>query len=879
MALNLRKLCISPTGRARSVIAAALILFTGCSAFFKVTPNGETPPVSAPAKPAAKAPDKQTEKTAEKAPAKKLETKPEKAKAESEKVATAKAAPTKGKVALPPPTRAPEPIAPPMEIAPPEPEPVASDSAGVQRLMRLAGLWQLVALHHPYIASRGVAWDSALVRILPTIRAARDQAQYVAAIGRLISVLDDPLTRLEYETIVPGISLPTLRAVQTADGVLILPLPVNANLDSADSLVFVEALAREPQRIVLDLRAAPVLPGASLYQGRQARMDTFIEAIGLARKLTTAPLVMSTERVRRIGGVSTTNSSGRVGDGDGGWIQRDASVVPAAATRAPRLAIMVNRASMLPRALMALVVTGRATLVAEGSSPATAIDDGSLVTTERQYVGDLVVARVRVGELVNADGTVGLIADTTVTPPVAASDSAPALRAALQIVRTGRAPRAKRAPLSTAPLARLPVAMDNQNYPTMAGRLLAGFRLWSAMRWRHANRDLYDEELDAVFLRVIPKLESARNEQQYAAAIGDLATALDDAEATLRGPSVQTWLGTSTAPFRVRYVEGRALITDIVRDSATTALGLIVGTEIVAADGFPLAAWMSEHRRIGATSNEWTRNRNQMRVIPRGPDGPALFKVRDAAGKERSINIPRRDSYNALLPRVQRPDATPLRRLDGNVGYVDLERVDQALLDSALAAFRDTRALIIDLRTDTVVSSAVGALKQVLATQPRYVEAREITRYASTSCDMPTLRLAAQNCPDERTQRLIWGQNDTTGHYRGRIVLLIDDRTQGAAERLALALEAATSVTYVGSPTAGAPSPATQLELPGSLTVGIPLVEVRRGDGSQVQRVGITPSVDVRPTVKGIRNRQDEVIERAQQWIVQQLDPPVRRKR
>jgi len=111
------------------------------------------------------------------------------------------------------------------------------------------------------------------------------------------------------------------------------------------------------------------------------------------------------------------------------------------------------------------------------------------------------------------------------------------------------------------------------------------------------------------------------------------------------------------------------------------------------------------------------------------------------------------------------------------------------------------------------------------------------------------------------------------------VLVLIDERTQSAAERLALALEAATSVTFVGSSSAGAPSPATPLELPGSLTVGIPLVEVRRGDGSQIQRVGITPNVDARTTAKGVRNRQDEVLDRAQQWIVQQLDPPVRRKR
>jgi C-terminal processing protease CtpA/Prc len=111
------------------------------------------------------------------------------------------------------------------------------------------------------------------------------------------------------------------------------------------------------------------------------------------------------------------------------------------------------------------------------------------------------------------------------------------------------------------------------------------------------------------------------------------------------------------------------------------------------------------------------------------------------------------------------------------------------------------------------------------------------------------------------------------------VIVLIDERTQGAAERLALALESATTVTFVGSQSAGAASLPVPLELPGALTVGIPVVEVRRGDGGQLQRVGITPAVDARPTTRGIRNRDDEVLQRAQQWIAQQLDTPVRRKR
>ena len=846
-----------------------------------MTPESEATPVGAPTKradkPVVKAPDKPAQTPAAKTPEKVPDIKSDRAKAKPQKVATAPSSAAKAKVAVPPPTRAPEPIAPKMEIVSPEPEAVASDAAGVVRLQRLAIVWQTVALYHPYIASRGIAWDSALVRAIPAVRAARDDAQFGAAVEKLLVVLGDPLTRIEHDSVprVQPIQL-AVRADLTPDGVLVLKLPAHAQFHAQDSLVAVRALAREPQRVVLDLRNEYT----AVQRQASERLVAFVNAIGMARSLTSIPLLAPTERMRRIGPPPVTRPNRPFGEGGDAWLERDALVVEAGARVAPRVVIVASRTSALPGTLMALVSAGRATLVVEATAASTTpIDDGSLVATDRIALADNVVARIRLGELVHADGTTGIAADTVVAVAASASDSAPALRAALHIVRTGRAPRAPRAMRSAVPMATLPIAMDNQNYPTMGVRLLAGFRLWSAMRARHAHRDLYDDDLDAVFLRVLPKLESARNEQQYAAAISDLASALDDAAAVLRGPSIQTLLGTSSAPFRLRYVQERALVTDIVRDSTTTALGLNVGAEITAADGFPLPAWLSEHRRIGAASNQWTRNREQMRVIPLGPEGPALFKVRDATGKERSINIPRRASYNALLPQRQRPDATPVAKLDGNVGYLDVERMEQYSVDSGIVALKDTRALLLDLRTDTIAPNVINRLLHRLVSQSRYMRTRQILRFSMAPCAEFPLRQVAAVCPDERVEQVEWANGDSVEHYRGRVVLLIDERTQGSAERLALALESATAVTYVGSPSAGAASPAITLELPGALTVGIPVVEVRRADGGQVQRVGITPNVDVRPTVQGIRNHRDEVLERAHQWIVQQLDPPARRKR
>jgi C-terminal processing protease CtpA/Prc len=129
-------------------------------------------------------------------------------------------------------------------------------------------------------------------------------------------------------------------------------------------------------------------------------------------------------------------------------------------------------------------------------------------------------------------------------------------------------------------------------------------------------------------------------------------------------------------------------------------------------------------------------------------------------------------------------------------------------------------------------------------------------------------------CADVRESRGWERAIDTSAVYGGRLVALIDERTQGAMERLAMTLEQMADVTFIGSASAGSVSWTTPLSLPGGLRVGIASQELRRADGGQVQRVGLTPLIEVRPTSKGLRAGDDEVLARARQWLQQQLDPP-----
>ncbi len=757
----------------------------------------------------------------------------------------------------------------PIVAVPPEPEPeaIASDSAGVARLATLAAVWQSVALFHPAVIARGAAWDSALVRAVPAIRSARDSERLAAAYASLLTVLGDSATRVERDTLVRTLRAGAVRATQTVDSILVLQLPSAAAFDAVDAATIADALAQLPTRVVVDLRTTE-----RARDGDADRVNAFVEQTGLARALTLMSVAAPAERTRRVGGVlQDPLDETRVRFG-GAWMRRDAPLLRGSATAQHRVMVVADRQSVIPRGLAAQVSAGKATLVGDG-----AVDDESLVSSVRIALAPGLTLRVRTGELVHPDGTFGLKADTVIARTKSLNDST-ALQTAYTLLRAVRAPRALHVPGVASTPALLAAEFDTTSYPVMGARVLAGFRVWSAMRSRHAHRDQYDDDADAVFSRVLPRLEAARDAMQYVVAISDLAATLDDAQSTVSGPWRETLLGTSSAPFRARVAEGRAIVTDIVRDSSTLALGLTVGTEIVAADGFPFVAWLSEHRRVAPASNDWTRTRDLMRVLPRGPEGNALFKLRDPAGKERTVYMPRRASYAALLPHSERPDAVAARRLNTSILYLDLERLDARAIDSTFAASRDARAVVFDLR-GTLRVDPLTVVRHV-AQQPRFIAYRSLSRVASAPCLAPTLREAALLCIEERAERMVWAAVDTSGHFRGRVYALIDERTQGAAERIALSLESGANAVFIGSPSAGAAAIAVPLELPGWLSIGVPADEIRRADGGLVHRVGITPSVDVRLTVRGIRGGQDEVLERAQQFVVQQLEPtPVRRRR
>jgi C-terminal processing protease CtpA/Prc len=191
---------------------------------------------------------------------------------------------------------------------------------------------------------------------------------------------------------------------------------------------------------------------------------------------------------------------------------------------------------------------------------------------------------------------------------------------------------------------------------------------------------------------------------------------------------------------------------------------------------------------------------------------------------------------------------------------VDLDRLETAQVDEMFEKFKDTKAIIFDVR-----GYPRGTVFEIA---PRLTEARTpVAALFSSRLGMSEAALLGDG--RESAWRIDSQRLAATGkpRYKGKTVMLIDQRAVSHAEHTGLLLEAATGTKFIGSATAGANGDVRTFSVPGGIRIAYSGVGVRHADGRQLQRIGLVPDVEVKPTIKGIREGRDEVLEKALEFL------------
>ena len=386
----------------------------------------------------------------------------------------------------------------------------------------------------------------------------------------------------------------------------------------------------------------------------------------------------------------------------------------------------------------------------------------------------------------------------------------------------------------------------DQPYPNEGFRLLGAVKAWSVFKYFFPYKHLIGESWDSVLPQVLGDARSASNALEYHLAIARLVARTNDSHSQVLSKELDRYWGQMPPPFSVRWVEGRAVVVALTAEARSAKL--VIGDVLLAVDGRSIQERVNELKPLLAASTPQAKEYSALLSALRGTQGSAArYQFEIAAGVKREIEFERHLSF---FYRLQEKDESVFRKLDPAIGYVDLARLETSQEDAMFEAFRETKALIMDMRGYPRGTAWSIAPRPSTRTQPvtslfrrNLVEEGEVVS-----------RLFEQTLPGTRKQRCQIRRPNAHADRRASGEPIRTQRTD---------VPNPNGTQFVGQPTTGANGDITAMFVPGGIYVTFSGHDVRWPDGQQLQRIGLQPDFPVAPTIRSLRDGRDEVLEKA----------------
>ncbi|OVE56944.1 S41 family peptidase [Chryseobacterium mucoviscidosis] len=387
-------------------------------------------------------------------------------------------------------------------------------------------------------------------------------------------------------------------------------------------------------------------------------------------------------------------------------------------------------------------------------------------------------------------------------------------------------------------------------YPDEGFRLLSLYRYWNMIQYYFPYKNLIEEDWKGVLKEFIPKFINAKDETEYNLASLELIGRIHDTHANIWGnsKSLEKYFGEKYSPVKLTFAENKPVVEGFYDENLGTQTGLKKGDVITEINGENMDNIIKNMLKYLPASNYPTQLRDISRKLLRSnAETINLTILRDGKTEEKTIK-----TYAYSDIKIKKEPKEFFKMLDGNIAYVYMGSVNADLLPEVFEKIKNTKGLVIDFRSypsDFVVFKMGKLLKP---------ESSDFVKFTNTSNSQPGLFTFTPSLKTQGTGKK---------SYQGKIAILINETTQSSAEYHTMAFRTAPNAKVFGSTTAGADGNVSDIKLPGNISTMISGIGIYYPDGKETQRIGIVPDVEVKPTIDGIKNNKDEVLEKATKWI------------
>ena len=389
--------------------------------------------------------------------------------------------------------------------------------------------------------------------------------------------------------------------------------------------------------------------------------------------------------------------------------------------------------------------------------------------------------------------------------------------------------------------------LNDFDFSDKADRLLGLFRMWNVIEYHYPYVDILDKEWIDVLDEMIPIMLDGDDEHSYCMAMEHFTAQLHDAHALYGYAGVIEEYGEYSAPVRLIRAEGQYVVDFVYRDC-----DLQVGDVIVAFNGTPIEDIIEEQKQyISITEDDKILNQMEGFLLrAKEPDMDITVRRGD---DEIFVTIQGMSLEESQT--VKGEEKEPYEVLDNNIGVINPKVLTDDEFSNIMKKVEKTDGLIIDLRQYPKNGNWINALAE-------YIKAEE-TPFCRAISISPTIPGAYLTNYIETS-----GGKQVPYHYEKPVVILMNERTQSLAEYTIMMFRDGHNTIVIGSNSVGSDGDLAYLYGPEGNILQFSGVGILTAEGEQTQRVGLSPDIYVEPTVSGIKEGKDELIEAAVQYII-----------
>lgn len=393
---------------------------------------------------------------------------------------------------------------------------------------------------------------------------------------------------------------------------------------------------------------------------------------------------------------------------------------------------------------------------------------------------------------------------------------------------------------------------STMKYPDTGFRILSLFRYWNIIQYYFPYKNLIEKDWKDVLPEFLPQFIEAENEIEYKLSLLKLIGQVHDTHAQLYGPdkNLSAYLGGNYAKVRLSIIEGKAVIVGFFDDNIGKQIELEIGDIVTKIDNKTIEEIIRENLELNPASNHPTQLRNL---------STKLLRTRND-----SINIEIIRNDELFLKRLE---AFPMDKLSGfqnqkhdtcfkmltpQIAYINNGTLRKEFIPELWKKIETTDGLIIDIRNYPSDFPIYNLSNYLMPQSIPFV------KFTNGSVKTPGLFKFGKSLSIGKKRE---------DFYKGKLVILVNERTQSSAEFHAMAYQKSPNSIIIGSTTAGADGNVSQFYLPGGVKTMISGIGVYYPDGTETQRIGIVPDIEIKPTIQGIREGKDEILERAIELI------------